>query len=249
MKKVLRKVTTILADDEKIIEIFDKNGNVIDYTHMIFNDTLTSALLNKHNDYDYDENNNIIHSKDSDGFEYWNEYDKNNNLIHHKNSDGYEYWYEYDENNNEIHYKDSDGFEYYKEYDENNNCIHYKDSDGYEYWYEYDENNNEIHCSYINSENNKTEYEVFKKYNKDNLVVYIEIIYYNKDNEIIKCLYDYDKNGNIIYYRENNIITNKLDEYYYSYDENNNIIYELLFCSGKKEFKCNYINEYYEREE
>ena len=44
--------------------------------------------------------------------EEWKEYDENNNVIHYKDSDGYEYWKEYDENNNVIHYKDSNGFEY-----------------------------------------------------------------------------------------------------------------------------------------
>ena len=51
---------------------------------------------------EYDKNNNIIHHKNSDGYEYWKEFDKNNNIIHHKDSDGYEYWKEYDKNNNEI---------------------------------------------------------------------------------------------------------------------------------------------------
>ena len=32
--------------------------------------------------------------------ESWKEYDENNNLIHSKDSDGFEEWYEYDENNN-----------------------------------------------------------------------------------------------------------------------------------------------------
>ena len=43
-------------------------------------------------------NNNLIHYKDSNGYEYWNEYDVNNNLIHCKDSNGYEEWKEYDEN-------------------------------------------------------------------------------------------------------------------------------------------------------
>ena len=41
--------------------------------------------------------------------EEWKEYDENNNEIHHKNSDGFEYWNEYDENNNLIRSKDSNG--------------------------------------------------------------------------------------------------------------------------------------------
>ena len=65
------------------------------------------------------------------------EYDNNGNLIHSKNSNGYEYWKEYDSNGNLIHSKDSDGYESWKEYDSNGNQIHYKDSSGEEYWHEY----------------------------------------------------------------------------------------------------------------
>ena len=42
----------------------------------------------------YDENNNLIHYKGSDGFESWREYDENNNLIHSKDSNKFEEWYE-----------------------------------------------------------------------------------------------------------------------------------------------------------
>ena len=44
------------------------------------------------------------------------EYDNNENLIHYKNSDGKEEWNEYDSNGNQIHYKDSSGEEYWHEY-------------------------------------------------------------------------------------------------------------------------------------
>jgi YD repeat-containing protein len=43
---------------------------------------------------EYNSNGKLIHSKRSDGYEYWYEYDANNNLIHYKNSDGYEKWYD-----------------------------------------------------------------------------------------------------------------------------------------------------------
>ena len=65
---------------------------------------------------EYDNNENLIHFKDSDGYEYWKEYDSNGNLIHYKNSDGKEEWNEYDSNGNQIHYKDNDGEEYWHEY-------------------------------------------------------------------------------------------------------------------------------------
>ena len=65
---------------------------------------------------EYDNNENLIHFKDSDGYEEWGEYDSNGNLIHYKNSDGKEEWNEYDSNGNQIHYKDNDGEEYWHEY-------------------------------------------------------------------------------------------------------------------------------------
>jgi|688.fasta_scaffold1928994_1 YD repeat-containing protein len=43
---------------------------------------------------EYDSNGNLIHSKDSDGFETWHEYDANGNLIHYKSSGGVESWYD-----------------------------------------------------------------------------------------------------------------------------------------------------------
>ena len=38
-------------------------------------------------------------------------YDDNDNLVYSKDSTGYEEWWVYDEKDNEIHYKDSDGYE------------------------------------------------------------------------------------------------------------------------------------------
>ena len=84
---------------------------------------------------DWDENDNVIHFKNSDGYEEWEEYDENGNVIHFKNSDGYEKWKEYDENGNMIHFKNSDGYEKWKEYDADGNLIHAKDSRGYEMWW------------------------------------------------------------------------------------------------------------------
>ena len=83
------------------------------------------------------------HSKsDSGTTNTLKEYDEKGNLIHYRDSNGYEEWREYDENNNPIHFRNSTGFEWWSEYDENNNVIHYRNSDGYEAWYEYDEKGN-----------------------------------------------------------------------------------------------------------
>jgi YD repeat-containing protein len=59
----------------------------------------------------YDEKGNLIHSRDSDGFEWWSEYDEKGNVIHSRNSDGYELWREYDAKGNVIHSRTSDGVE------------------------------------------------------------------------------------------------------------------------------------------
>ena len=46
---------------------------------------------------EYDERGNIIHRKNSDGFEEWREYDERGNIIHRRNSDGYDGWFEYND--------------------------------------------------------------------------------------------------------------------------------------------------------
>ena len=56
--------------------------------------------------YEYDSNGKVIHSKDSNGDEYWYDYDSKGNLIHSKDSDGCETWY--DSNGNEITKKQFD---------------------------------------------------------------------------------------------------------------------------------------------
>ena len=75
----------------KVITEYDKKGNRIYYK----NSTTGYELWQE-----FDENNNRIHTKDSNNDEYWGKYDKNNNRIHYKNTDGTEEWYRYDENDN-----------------------------------------------------------------------------------------------------------------------------------------------------
>jgi len=58
--------------------------------------------------YEYDSNGKVIHSKDSNGDEYWYDYDSKGNLIHSKDSDGFEIWCEYDSNGNRITKKQFD---------------------------------------------------------------------------------------------------------------------------------------------
>ena len=58
----------------------------------------------------YDERGNEIYFK-RDRYEVCKEYNENNKLIHRKDSNGYEEWWEYNEKGNLIHYKNSNGEE------------------------------------------------------------------------------------------------------------------------------------------
>ena len=108
----------------------------------------------------YDSNGNLIHSKDSTGYEYWCEYDANGNCIHYESSGGFQYWKEYDTNGNCIHYKNIHGLEWWYEYDSNNNEIHSKNNSGFEYWRKYDANGN-LH--YKDSDGVESWYDSFGK--------------------------------------------------------------------------------------
>jgi YD repeat-containing protein len=68
------------------------------------------------------------------------EYDSKGNLIHYRDSDGWEAWYEYDSNGNYIHFRSSVGLEAWREYDTNGKLIHFKNSFGDEYWYDLEVN-------------------------------------------------------------------------------------------------------------
>ena len=72
-----------------------------------------------------DKRGNQIYYGDN-SYEEWREWDENNNLIHFKNSEGLEYWKEYDEDGNVIHYKDESGYEYYDKYDNKHNLISHR---------------------------------------------------------------------------------------------------------------------------
>lgn len=72
-----------------------------------------------------DKRGNQIHYQDGT-YEEWREWDENNNLIHFKNSEGHEYWAEYDDDHNIIHFKDESGYEFYDKYDSHHNLISHK---------------------------------------------------------------------------------------------------------------------------
>ncbi len=80
---------------------------------------------------EYDKNNNLIHYKSSNGYEYWREYDENNNEINYKNTDGKECWYKYDKNNNKIkiteqEYKEIEFRKQEKEYNSRTKCSRFE---------------------------------------------------------------------------------------------------------------------------
>ena len=109
------------ANNVEIWKDYDSNGNEI-YIR-------TSKGDETRYTYQYDEKSNIIHCKDSTGFEYWCEYDTNGNCIHSKNSSGTERWFEYDSSGNEIYFK----------------VFRLKYNNSHEYWYEYDAKGNKIY--------------------------------------------------------------------------------------------------------
>ena len=71
---------------EVLGEIIDENDksvtNKFKVLRVIDNKDELSKLLNV----EFDQNNNLIHFKDSYGNEEWREFDQNNNLIHYKNN-------------------------------------------------------------------------------------------------------------------------------------------------------------------
>lgn len=82
---------------------------------------------------EFDERRNLIHYKSCDYEEFFN-YDKDNNLIHTKNSNHMECWYEYDINRNKVYLKINNYVCWYK-FDKNNKMIYCKSNSGFESWY------------------------------------------------------------------------------------------------------------------
>ena len=52
----------------------------------------TTFKIIEGNFYEYDSNGNLIHYKNSNGYETWYEYDSHGNLTHYRNSNGGEFW-------------------------------------------------------------------------------------------------------------------------------------------------------------
>ena len=101
---------------------------------------------NKIGDYvceEYNDKNNLIHWKNSNGIECWNEYNIQGNIYHSIYNDEYEEWYEYDINGNITNYRNSTGFEEWYINDNDGNILRYINSNGIEYYADREDKNKE----------------------------------------------------------------------------------------------------------
>lgn len=93
---------------------------------------------------EYDENNRIIHHKDTiNGDESWWEYDDRGNIIEFMTTNGLNVHYEYDENNKNIYARSENGFEVFTKFKSNGDLIYNKScfKDEKDFKYEYDKEN------------------------------------------------------------------------------------------------------------
>lgn len=85
---------------------------------------------------EYDKRGRIIYyhkwsNHEEEGTKVWTEYDDNDNVIHYKNNEGFEFWKEFEGDNPfEVHYKDIKGEEYWVEYNDKWEVTSYKDALG-----------------------------------------------------------------------------------------------------------------------
>lgn len=79
---------------EEFFGEYNPQGKLI-YAKRIYFGTLKSVYGEEQEIwYEYDENGNILHSRNSSGSEFWYEYDQKGNQTHEKDSAGHETWYE-----------------------------------------------------------------------------------------------------------------------------------------------------------
>lgn len=218
--------------DQVDIDDYDNKGNII---HKKSNDTEFWK--------EYDEQNNCIHIKYSDGKEIWYNHDENGKCIYEKHSDGKECWKEYDYinhiavckcTNKKEEFKDyandanyvirreyADGYILWKDYDEKNRVIHTVDTKQREIWNEYDVNDNLIH-QIVHDENERQEW--FGKYNILGLLEQSIVTDSNNYEDEFKFEYFFDGipyDSNLIQVEKNSNNENA----FFKLDENNNKIY------------------------
>lgn len=218
--------------DQVDIADYDNKGNII---HRKSNDTEFWK--------EYDEQNNCIHIKYSDGKEIWYNHDENGKCIYEKHSDGKECWKEYDDINNiavvkctnkKEGFKDyfndanyvirreyANGYILWRDYDEKNRVIHTVDTKQREIWNEYDVNDNLIH-QIVHDENERQEW--FDKYNILGLLEQNIVTDSNNYEDEFKFEYFFDGipyDSNLIQVEKNSNNENA----FFKLDENNNKIY------------------------
>ena len=168
-------------------------------------------------DFIYDENGNLIHSKASDGKETFSSYNSKGMRTYYRNSNGIEFKFSYDSENRCIYTACSQGYEKWNEYD-GYNLIHsryryttklwyqYDITNGmtenitdYEEWFTYDNRNNLIHYKDSKGIIKSYEYDVFNNVTMKNINGKIERIIweYNKDNKLV---YSASSNGTVCEY-------------------------------------------------
>lgn len=183
--------------EDKIVTRFIKNDGTI-YRIQKYN--IKGQPIKSENNgiittYEYDEHDNVICQRHSDGRVQYMEYNSDNKLIHMKEVSSLEYeaWYEYDDKNL-IYYYDTNDFSIRYRYDENNNMIQSTNSLGFVYDFEYNENGNIISSLTSNG--------VFENWSYDDKGNVIH--YQNKD---INEWYRYDDNNNMFHIHDikNNI--------------------------------------------
>lgn len=219
--------------DQVVIDDYDNKGNII---HSKSNDTEFCK--------EYNEQNNCIHIKYSDGKEIWYNHDENGSCVYEKHSDGKECWREYDYinhiavckcTNKKEEFKDYtnddnyvirreyvDGYILWRDYDVKNRVIYTVDTKQCETWFEYDVNDNLIHeiCRHDGNEID----EWYGKYNILGLLEQCMVINSNNYKDEFKFEYFFDGipyDSNLIQVEKNNNDKN----IFFKLDENNNKIY------------------------
>lgn len=124
-------------------------------------------------DYEYDDNDNMIHYKDNDGVEKWLKYDDKNRLIEQMSSTHIYITYQYndDENTETYTFKDNTLDMTYSEiitYNDKHQIIKKENSDHCVEEWEYDKNGNII--KYTSTEN--PDYNFYQKFDEDNNLIW-----------------------------------------------------------------------------
>lgn len=121
------------SPDNRCDEYYNDNGNIIKSVE--YNPDGTGVVTTI---YEYDEYNNLIHIKELEGgFEKWFDYNSNNQVVKSSDSNGRSYENIYDKNNHKVKHIKNTGYVLNYEYDESGKLIHTFDSNGVENFYEY----------------------------------------------------------------------------------------------------------------